>query len=57
MAHLLNEPITTKESAVYSAPGLSVASSSMQGWRESMEVRGNAGTEVTVQWLSLVLLS
>ncbi|POM71873.1 Protein phosphatase 2C [Phytophthora palmivora] len=37
MSRFLAEPITTKESATYSAPGMAIGKASMQGWRDTME--------------------
>lgn len=39
MSRFLAEPITEKESASYTAGNLSIGRSTMQGWRDSMEVR------------------
>ncbi|KAI9905813.1 hypothetical protein PsorP6_013892 [Peronosclerospora sorghi] len=37
MSRFLAEPITTKTSKSYSAPGMSIGKASMQGWRDTME--------------------
>lgn len=48
MSRFLAEPITEKESASYTAGNLSIGRSTMQGWRESMEVRLPACMRVCV---------
>lgn len=39
MSRFLAEPKTEKESGLHTAGSLSIGHASMQGWRESMEVR------------------
>lgn len=39
MSRFLAEPKTEKESAAFATGNLSIGRSSMQGWRDTMEVR------------------
>ena len=39
MSRFLSDPITKKESENFSGNGLTIGKSSMQGWRDTMEVR------------------
>ncbi|CAH0483033.1 unnamed protein product [Peronospora belbahrii] len=37
MSRFLTEPITTKTSKTFTAPGMTIGTASMQGWRDAME--------------------